>query len=277
MKFTIILFLFSSLSFAQGRNESFITNSFQSGLPKEIPFKWKKSSYAQINSGDLYKAIYIVSRDSLLTPNQCFVIAIGKEGISRSQIEFSNDGKNESTIHLFDEDRDELTPLKLVLNLAKREIYYRWENKKTNEYEKPSIVKEYNLKVGKTFPIIRIKTERGDWTNAHKNKIIVINWWATSCLPCREEIPDLNKLVEKYSGRDIEFVAIIYDKENLSRFLKEYKFSYQQGYSHDDLSLLFEKSFPRHLIIDKNGKIIFNAGGLPDIYEKLDNIIKSVL
>jgi thiol-disulfide isomerase/thioredoxin len=161
--------------------------------------------------------------------------------------------------------------------LTKREIKYRWESEKTNEYENPSIFKEYNLKVGNKFPIIKIKTEHGNWTNRHKNKIIVINWWATSCLPCRNEIPDLNKLVEKYSGRNIEFVAIIYDKENLSRFLKEHKFSYEQGYSDNDLSLLFEKSFPRHLIIDKNNKIIFNAGGLPDIYEQLDNIIKSVL
>ncbi|MCX6173748.1 MAG: TlpA disulfide reductase family protein [Ignavibacteriales bacterium] len=277
MKIGIILILLSVLSFAQERNENFISRSFQPGLPKEIPFKWDKTSYAQINSGDSYKAIYIVSRDSLLTPNECLLITIGKDGISRNQIEFSNDGKNESTISLFNADRDELTPLKLVLDLTKREINYRWKSEKTNEYEKPSIVKEYNLKVGKTFPIIRIKTELGDWTNDHKNKIIVINWWATSCLPCREEIPDLNKLVEKYGGRDIEFVAIIYDKENLLRFLKKYKFSYQQGYSDNDLSLLFEKSFPRHLVIDKNGKIIFNVGGLPDIYEKLDNIIKSVL
>lgn len=277
MKIGIILILLSVLSFVQERTEKFILCSFQPGLPKEIPFKWNKTSYAQINSGDSYKAIYIVSRDSLLTSNECSLITIGKDGFNRSQIEFSNDGKNESTISLFSEDRDELTPLKLVLDLTKREINYRWVSEKTNEFEKPSIVREYALKVGKTFPNIKINTALGNWTNEHKNKIIVINWWDTSCLPCRKEIPDLNKLVEKYRGRDIEFVAIIHDKENLSRFLKEYKFIYLQCYSDNDLSLLFEKSFPRHLVIDKNGKIIFNVGGLPDIYEKLDSIIKSVL
>jgi thiol-disulfide isomerase/thioredoxin len=43
------------------------------------------------------------------------------------------------------------------------------------------------------------------------NHVLLINVWATWCLPCREEFPDLVKLAEKYKNRNVDMVAISAD------------------------------------------------------------------
>lgn len=44
-----------------------------------------------------------------------------------------------------------------------------------------------------------------------RGKILVINFWATWCEPCREEIPGLQRLREKYIGKNVEVVGIAVD------------------------------------------------------------------
>lgn len=52
--------------------------------------------------------------------------------------------------------------------------------------------------------------------NSHKlsslhGQIVVINFWATWCGPCQEELPRLSKLAESYSGKNVRFVAVSID------------------------------------------------------------------
>lgn len=52
--------------------------------------------------------------------------------------------------------------------------------------------------------------------NAHKlsslhGQIVVINFWATWCGPCQEELPRLAKLAESYNGKNVRFVAVSID------------------------------------------------------------------
>ena len=61
-----------------------------------------------------------------------------------------------------------------------------------------------------------------------KGKFIVINLWYIGCPPCVEEIPKLNKLVKKYKGKDVVFLALTVDpKVKLNKFLKKHPFKYQ--------------------------------------------------
>ena len=46
---------------------------------------------------------------------------------------------------------------------------------------------------------------------AHKNKVLVVNVWATWCKPCRDEFPDLVRLAAFYKDKDVEIVAISAD------------------------------------------------------------------
>ena len=44
-----------------------------------------------------------------------------------------------------------------------------------------------------------------------RGKIIVLNFWATWCEPCQEELPRLSKLAQSYAGKNIQFVAVSID------------------------------------------------------------------
>ena len=63
----------------------------------------------------------------------------------------------------------------------------------------------------------------GQW----QSKLLVINFWATWCGPCREEMPLLAKLQNEYSSRGLQIVGIAVDsRENVANFVKESPVSY---------------------------------------------------
>lgn len=281
MKFYIILFFVSSVLLCQNNSDKYVPVTFEKGLPTEIPFKWKNTLYSSINVGGYYKSLFLVSRDSLKTSEQLFLFTfINEKGFSFNAISFEKSSENIfiATINLKNKYEDKLSPLKLVLNLKQNSLEYRWENKNVSQYETPTIIEEYELKIGKLFPVIDIETSKGIWTSNQDSKITVINWWATSCIPCVEEIPGLNELVNKYSKEKVEFIAIVWDKENLSKFLTKHPFNYEQGYGNKKISELFGNTFPRHIIVNKDKTIIFNKlGGSKDIYLELEKIINNYL
>ncbi|MFA6027154.1 MAG: hypothetical protein WC727_12025 [Ignavibacteriaceae bacterium] len=198
MRFVLLVFFVSSFVFCQNQNEKFVTAPFEKGMPKEIFFKWENASYSEIDIGGFYKAIYVVSRNSFNTAKNCLLFLMTQNGgFIYNDISFVLKEKNiyEASLSLTTQEEDALSPLKLILNLDEKRLQYRWENKETTAYEHPIISEEYQLKVGKIFPQIEVETAKGTWSIKEKNKIIVINWWATSCLGCVEEMPGLNQLV----------------------------------------------------------------------------------
>jgi thiol-disulfide isomerase/thioredoxin len=60
-----------------------------------------------------------------------------------------------------------------------------------------------------------------------RGKVLVVNFWATWCEPCREEIPGLQRIREKYVGKNIEVVGIAVDSASKVR---EYAKSMQIAY-----------------------------------------------
>lgn len=94
---------------------------------------------------------------------------------------------------------------------------------------------------------------------------LLINLWATWCVPCREEFPSLNKLAEEY--KDVDFIGISVDfpdevETKIIPFLKSQnaKFvSYVNAFEGDEeLINLLDKNWngalPATFIFDKNGK-----------------------
>ncbi|MEO8231284.1 MAG: TlpA disulfide reductase family protein [Ignavibacteriota bacterium] len=264
------------MSFCQNQDEKYVITKFNKGLPPEIPFKWDKAFYTSINSGDFFQSLYLVSRDSLKTPNESFLFIIDSIGFSYKTVDFIKLGQNiyKSTVSLITKDEDKLDSLRLVLNLKERTLSYSWNNKT----KIPTVIEKYKLKVGAIFPQINVKTANGNWTNKDQNKIIVINWWATSCLPCIEEIPVLNELTKKFSNNNVEFIAIVWDTENQPGFIKKHPFKYIQGFGSETLNEFFGEIFPRHIIINRDGRILLNKlGGSKQIGKELDSIITSRL
>jgi thiol-disulfide isomerase/thioredoxin len=98
-----------------------------------------------------------------------------------------------------------------------------------------------------------------------KGKVIVMNFWFMNCSPCRQEIPDLNKLVEKYRDNEsVIFLAITPDHvAGLENFLLKIPFDYTIIPNGNDILMRYKvNSFPTHAILDKEGKIFFHTTGL---------------
>ena len=60
-----------------------------------------------------------------------------------------------------------------------------------------------------------------------RGQVLVVNFWATWCAPCREEIPAFVKLQTKYAGRGVQFVGIAIDQpERVAAFAREFDMNY---------------------------------------------------
>lgn len=112
-----------------------------------------------------------------------------------------------------------------------------------------------------------------------KNKIVVLKFWFIGCVPCIEEMPELNNLVARYKNRnDVVFVSLAFDeKKKLETFLKKKKFDYavipdKEDYLTRDLNV---RSYPTHLIINKHGKVVKVLNTAHELIAALDKEAKN--
>jgi peroxiredoxin len=113
-----------------------------------------------------------------------------------------------------------------------------------------------------------------------KGKIVVINFWFVECKPCVREIPELNKLVEKYKDQGVIFLGIATnDKEQINAFLQHTSFSYNIIPNSTDIAELYKiNTYPSHIVIDKNSKIVHHTTGLEsNTIRNLNKKIQSLL
>lgn len=105
--------------------------------------------------------------------------------------------------------------------------------------------------------------------NAYLGKPTIYNFWFTTCKPCLEEIPLLNKVVEKYKD-SINFVAFTFENfDKVNSFLKKTKFDYEIIPNAQDLcNELKISSYPIHIITDHKGiieKVYVGGSNIIDI------------
>lgn len=96
-----------------------------------------------------------------------------------------------------------------------------------------------------------------------KGKVVLVDTWATWCMPCRAEIPHLQKLEEELRGKSIAFVSLSVDeakdKNKWVEFVKKEKLGgiqlYAKGFS--EFAHYYKiNSIPRFLVFDKAGNIV---------------------
>ena len=140
---------------------------------------------------------------------------------------------------------------------------------------------EIALAVGFEMPNVAVTRLDGSTIDltALRGKPVVINWWHTTCSPCIAEIPELNKLVEKYEGRDVEFLAIANNEmAELPPFLKKYPFSYDIVLGNGEAMRVLGQAYPRHVIVNSKGKVVLDlGGGSSGIVGQIDAVISSLL
>lgn len=113
--------------------------------------------------------------------------------------------------------------------------------------------------------------------------VTVVNFWATWCVPCKDEMPRLQKLYERYSAQGVKFVAISIDEDaaqkKIPALLEKRKFHLPvwQGASADSLKeLSLGELVPATVILDANGEIVGRIEGEArekDITSRLDWVL----
>jgi thiol-disulfide isomerase/thioredoxin len=100
-------------------------------------------------------------------------------------------------------------------------------------------------------------------------KVVVINLWATWCGPCRQEVPDYEKVRKSYVGKAVEFVALTAEdpdeaSDNVKKFLSQVSFGFRLGWADRELARFLmngRNSIPQTLVIDTNGRVVKQWSG----------------
>jgi cytochrome c biogenesis protein CcmG, thiol:disulfide interchange protein DsbE len=90
-----------------------------------------------------------------------------------------------------------------------------------------------------------------------KGKVVVLNFWATWCAPCRDEAPNLQALWQKYKDRGVMFIGVDQaDKpEAALAYLNEFKINYPNGPDNGIVSTYRVQGLPTTIIINRDGVI----------------------
>jgi cytochrome c-type biogenesis protein len=91
-----------------------------------------------------------------------------------------------------------------------------------------------------------------------RGRVVLLNFWATWCVPCRGEIPDLNKLHQDYEKSGLSVVGVLTDDSTseLPKFHKDIKQDYMLIVGSDDSKAKYEAvGLPTSYIIDREGRI----------------------
>ena len=93
-----------------------------------------------------------------------------------------------------------------------------------------------------------------------RGQVVVLNFWASWCDPCRQEAPSLQEVWETYEGKGVTFLGVSYkDAEDASRaFVQEFGLTYLNGTDpRDRISRAYGiTGVPETFIIDAEGKIV---------------------
>ena len=107
-----------------------------------------------------------------------------------------------------------------------------------------------------------------------KGKVLLINFWATWCAPCKKEMPDLSLINSELKDKDFKMYGVnVFFKGSptIETVLQQIPVSYPILDGNDEVVAAFEKAMgskmegvPTTLIIDKNGKIVDTMVGMRD-------------
>ncbi len=109
-----------------------------------------------------------------------------------------------------------------------------------------------------------------------KGKVIILDFWATWCVPCKEEIPGFIELQKKYGDRGLQIVGVSVDDtmNQAKKYATEMKMNYPilLAEGKEDILKAYDpiKGIPVSIVIDREGRIATRHEGIAkmDVFEK---------
>lgn len=117
-------------------------------------------------------------------------------------------------------------------------------------------------------------------SNYH-GKVVVINFWATWCPPCRAEMPELVRLQREYAKRGLQIIGITYPpekKDRVRRFARSLKVNYPIILGTRQIKARFssDETLPLTIVIDRDGNVTDIISGIL-LREEFDEKIEPLL
>ncbi len=121
------------------------------------------------------------------------------------------------------------------------------------------------LKVGEAFPDLAARKLEGKLPDSLKGKVVMVDFWASWCGPCKDTFPEMNELQKKYGSQGLVIIAINEDEESsdMRDFLKQNPATFtvvrdpeQKLVAEADI-----QTMPSSFMLDETGKVRFAHTG----------------
>lgn len=136
---------------------------------------------------------------------------------------------------------------------------------------------------GKRAPDFSLKTTDGKTVQLSqmKGKVVLLNFWATWCGPCRKEIPDFLEVYKEYKSKGFEIIGVSLDDEGwtvVNPFARKFKINYPIVLGDGKLVRAYGsfEFIPTTFLIDKQGTIVHTFTGLitkADLERRIKDIL----
>ena len=125
------------------------------------------------------------------------------------------------------------------------------------------------VEVGLPVPAYSTLSLAGDSVSLaqQKGKVVLLNIWATWCHPCRDEIPVLLSLHERYRGRGMELIGVSVDsegnQENIRAFMTDFRMNFPVWHDPEDRisNQFLVVGVPATFLIDREGVLLWRKTG----------------
>jgi thiol-disulfide isomerase/thioredoxin len=112
-------------------------------------------------------------------------------------------------------------------------------------------------------------------------KVVLVNFWATWCSPCKSEIPDLSKAYDKYKSKGVVFLGVMSDSadsQQLLNFQSDHEMTYPVVRANSDLLVAYNypELLPTTLVFDRGGKQVYSHVG-PLRERDLDSLLDQLV
>lgn len=133
----------------------------------------------------------------------------------------------------------------------------------------PAVAGDGRIEVGLPVPAYATVSLTGDSVSLAKEqgKVVLLNIWATWCHPCRDEIPELRAIHERYKDRGFELIGVSVDTDGtddaIRTFMSEFRMTYPIWRDADErISTQFlAVGVPATFLIDKRGVLRWRKTG----------------
>jgi thiol-disulfide isomerase/thioredoxin len=118
------------------------------------------------------------------------------------------------------------------------------------------------LEVGnklKSFKLASVDGKKTISSSSYRNRVVLVNFWATWCKPCIKELPDLDRLYRKYRSNGMTLVAIATDEEaaEVQKIVDDLKLAAKIAIGGEKAAGEYDHpNFPFSFVVDGDGKIV---------------------